>query len=263
MDLGLTGKVAMVAGASRGLGYGVARILAAEGAQVSMASRDTSAVVAAAKRIGEETGGTTYGVAADARSREALEAWSRTTVERFGGIDILITNTGGPPTGAASSFEDDAWRSGFELIVLSVIRMVRAVLPSMEERGGGSILMLTSSSVKEPIVNLGLSNVLRASVAALAKTLANELAPRRIRVNQLIPGRIATDRLNELDTINSQRQGISLSDYRNRAQTTIPLGRYGTPNEFACAAAFLVSGAASYISGATLQVDGGLIRSVL
>jgi len=166
-------------------------------------------------------------------------------------------------TGAAGSFEDDAWRSGFELIVLSVIRMVRAVLPSMEERGGGSILMLTSSSVKEPIVNLGLSNVLRASVAALAKTLANELAPRRIRVNQLIPGRIATDRLNELDTINSQRQGISLSDYRNRAQTTIPLGRYGTPNEFACAAAFLVSGAASYISGATLQVDGGLIRSVL
>lgn len=263
MDLGLKGKVAMVAGASRGLGFAVAKMLASEGASVSIASRNPSAIDAAANKIRQETGSAALGAAVDVRSAEALEGWHRATVERFGGVDLLVTNSGGPPAGPVEAFDDAAWQNAFELLVLSTVRMVRAVVPSMVERRGGSILLLTSSSVKEPIVNLALSNVLRPSVTALAKTLANELAARGIRVNHLVPGRIATDRLRELDEVNRQRAGISLEEHQRRAAAAIPLGRYGAPEEFARAAAFLLSDAASYITGATLQVDGGLIRFVM
>jgi 3-oxoacyl-[acyl-carrier protein] reductase len=263
VDLGLEGKVGMIAGASRGLGFAIARALAAEGASISVASRDPSAIGVAANQIRQDTGAAILGVAADVRSAEAIERWHRATVERFGGVDLLVTNSGGPPAGPVEAFDDAAWQKAFELLVLSALRMVRAVVPSMAERKGGGILLLTSSSVKEPISNLALSNVLRPSVTALAKTLASELAPRGIRVNHLIPGRIATDRLRELDEVNSQRAGISLSEHQRRAATAIPLGRPGAPDEFARAAVFLLSGAASYITGATLQVDGGLIRYVM
>jgi 3-oxoacyl-[acyl-carrier protein] reductase len=263
VDLGLKGKVAMIAGASRGLGFAVARMLAREGASVSIASRDPAAIEAAANKVGQETGAAALGLAADVRSAAAIERWHAATRERFGGVDLLVTNSGGPPAGPLEAFDDAAWQSAFELLVMSALRMVRAVAPSMIERKGGSILLLTSSSVKEPIPRLALSNVLRPSVAALAKTLANELAPKGIRVNHLIPGRIATDRLRELEEANSRRAGISLQEQERRAAAAIPLGRYGTPEEFARAAAFLLSDAASYITGATLQVDGGLIRFVM
>jgi 3-oxoacyl-[acyl-carrier protein] reductase len=161
------------------------------------------------------------------------------------------------------SFDDRAWQEAADLLLFSALRMTRAAVPSMQARGGGAILVSTSSSVKEPIQNLGLSTVLRASVSALAKTLAIELAPMKIRVNQIIPGRISTDRLRQLDEGNSRKLGISLEDARARALATIPLGRYGEPAEFGRAGAFLLSDAASYITGATVQVDGGLIRSVL
>jgi 3-oxoacyl-[acyl-carrier protein] reductase len=263
MDLKLTGKVAMVGGASKGLGYAVARALAAEGARISIASRDRDAVDRAAAAIKKETGATVIATAGDLSAAPAIEAWHRATVDAFGGVDLLYANTGGPPAGAALSFDDAAWKSGFDLLVLSVIRTARLVVPSMQARGGGSILVGTSSSVKEPIGNLALSNVLRASVAALAKTLSIELAPQKIRVNNLIPGRIETDRLLYLDEVNAKKAGVNLDEHRAKTAASVPLGRYGAPDEFGRTAAFLLSDAAAYITGASLQVDGGLIRGVL
>lgn len=263
MDLGLKGRVAMVAGASRGLGFAVAKCLAQEGAAVSIASRDEAAVRGASDQIASASHMKTLGVAADVRSAVAIQQWHRRTVEQLGPVDLLVTNSGGPPPGTVESFDEGAWQSAFELLFLSTIRAVRAVLPSMLDRRRGSILLLTSSSVKEPVGNLALSNVVRPAVAALAKTLALEVAGRGVRVNHLIPGRIATDRLRELDEVESRRGGVTVEEQRQRVVSTIPLGRYGEPEEFARAATFLLSDAASYITGATLQVDGGLIRFVL
>jgi 3-oxoacyl-[acyl-carrier protein] reductase len=262
MDLGLKGKVAMVAGASRGLGFGVAKTLSGEGASVSIASRDEAAICEAAKRL-TGSAGDVFAMAADVRTADDIARWIEATERRFGGIDLLFTNSGGPPAGAAISFDDAAWQEAADLLVFSVLRMVRGAVPSMERRGGGAILVSTSSSVKEPIPNLGLSTVMRASVSALAKTLALELAASKIRVNQIIPGRLDTDRLRQLDEANAKRSGVPVEEHRKRAIAAIPLGRYGEPDEFGRAAAFLLSDAAGYITGATLQVDGGLIRSVL
>lgn len=263
MDVGLKGKVVMVGGASKGLGYAVARAVAGEGAVVSIASRDKSAIEQAAATIGRETGTRVHAVAADLSKADAIAEWHAQTIKQFGGIDALFANTGGPPAGTALSFDDAAWHNGFELLLLSVIRTVRLVVPSMKARGGGAILIGTSSSVKEPIANLALSNVLRAGVTSLAKTLSLELAPDRIRVNTLIPGRIETDRLRQLDEINSKRADAPLDDYRKKMMATVPLGRYGAPDEFGRTGAFLLSDAASYITGANVQVDGGLIKGML
>jgi 3-oxoacyl-[acyl-carrier protein] reductase len=263
MNLGLTNKVAMVAGASRGLGYATARALAEEGAQVSIGSRDAAAIEAAGRRIEEETGARVLAVAADVSSAQAIERWHQKTIERFGGIDLLFTNSGGPPPGSTLGFDDAAWQKAFELLLMSAVRMIRLAVPSMAARGGGSIILPTSSSVKEPIANLALSNILRASVAALSKTLANELVGQKIRVNHLIPGRINTDRLKELDEANSKRLGVSVEEQQKKMMQTIPMSRYGDPREFANAAVFLFSDAAAYITGATLQVDGGQMRGVL
>jgi 3-oxoacyl-[acyl-carrier protein] reductase len=263
MDLGLTGRIAMVASSSKGLGYGVARALAAEGAVVSMASRNADAIAGAARRIADETGSRTLATAVDVSDGAAIAAWHERTVTELGGVDLLFVNTGGPPAGPALSFDDDAWRRAFELLVLSAVRMVRLAVPAMKARGGGAIVVSTSSSVKEPIANLALSNVVRASVAAMSKTLANELAADRIRVNHLMPGRINTDRVRELDAIKSRNTGAPVEEIRAGFEKAIPLGRYGDPAEYGQAAAFLFSDAARYITGASLQVDGGLIRSVL
>ena len=262
MDLGLKGKVAMVGGASRGLGFAVAEALAREGASVSMSSSNQASIDEAAKRLAA-TGAQVLGTSVDVRQADQIAAWGQKTVERFGGVDLLFTNAGGPPAGAAISFDDAAWQNAIDLLLFSTLRMVRAAVPSMKSRGGGAILMSTSSSVKEPIANLGLSTVLRASVSALAKTLALELATSKIRVNQLIPGRIGTDRVSEIDAINAGKAGISPDEQRRRSVSTIPLGRYGDPDEFGTAAAFLLSDAAAYMTGASVQVDGGLIRGVL
>src|SRR5471030_2193991 len=188
MDLGLKGKVAMVAAASQGLGFAIARALASEGARVSIAARNHTTVAAAAIRIEEATGAQAIATVADVNSAAAIETWHRNTVEKFGGVDILVTNSGGPPAGTASGFDDAAWQGAFELLLMSVVRTVRVVLPSLAARGGGSILMLTSSSVKNQIPNLGLSNVIRPAVAALAKAYADEFAVKGIRVNQLCRG---------------------------------------------------------------------------
>ncbi len=263
MDLGLTGKVAMVASASKGLGYGVARALAGEGAQVSIASRSPDGVADAAARIARETGMETLATPVDVQNGDQLTAWRDRTVEKFGGVDLLFVNTGGPPAGTTLSFDDAAWQAAFELLVLSAVRMVRLAVPSMQARGGGAIVMSTSSAVKEPIPNLALSNVIRASVAALSKTLANELAVDGIRVNHLMPGRFDTDRVRHLDAVKSRNSGQPVEQVRAAFEKAVPLGRYGDPAEFGQAAAFLLSDAARYITGASLQVDGGVIRSVM
>ena len=263
MNLGLRDKVAMVSGASQGLGLAVARALAQEGVQLSIASEDEEGVAEAATTLEGETGTRVVGVLADVRNPEALVNWHATTVERFGGVDLLFTNSGGPPPGDVLQFDDAAWQAGFELLVMSVVRLVRLVVPSMEGRGGGSILMSTSSSVKEPIPNLALSNVLRSSVAALAKTLAIELGPKKIRVNNIMPGRIATDRMRQIDQAKAARLGISFQEAEAQTVSAVPLGRYGTTDEFGRLAAMILSDASSYVSGTSVQVDGGLLRAVL
>jgi 3-oxoacyl-[acyl-carrier protein] reductase len=262
MDLGLEHKVAMVGGASKGLGYAVARALAAEGARVAMAARDEAGVHRAAETIGRETGAETLAIAADLSAPDPIARWHAATIERFGGVDLLFANTGGPPAGSALGFDDRAWQAAFELLLLSVVRTVRLVVPSMRARGGGAILIGTSSSVKEPIPNLALSNVLRSGVTSLAKTLSLELATDRIRVNTLVPGRIETDRLRYLDELNARRDNVPVDEHRRRTIATVPLGRYGAPEEFGRVAAFLLSDAAAYVTGANVQVDGGLIKGI-
>jgi 3-oxoacyl-[acyl-carrier protein] reductase len=263
MDLGLTDKIAMVGGASKGLGYAVAHALAAEGARLSIASRDSDGIRRAAETIGRETGAQVLPNAVDLSRDPAIASWHAATVKALGGVDLLYANTGGPPAGTALGFDDAAWQSAFELLLLSVIRSVRLVVPTMRARGGGAILVGTSSTVKEPVPNLALSNVMRAGVTALVKTLSLELAAEAIRINTLLPGRIATDRLHYLDGVNAERAGITVEAQRTRAAGAIPFARYGEPAEFGRAAAFLLSGAASYITGAALQVDGGLLRGLL
>jgi 3-oxoacyl-[acyl-carrier protein] reductase len=252
----------MVAGASRGLGFAVARALAKEGVRVSISSRNAEAIAAAGAKIQQETGADVLAMPVDVRSAEAIAAWFERTIERFGGVDLLYPNAGGPPPGPVLKFDDAAWQNAFELLLLSAIRMIRLAVPSMTARGGGAIVLPTSSAVKEPIANISLSTVMRTSVSSLSKTLALELAPQNIRVNQLIPGRIHTDRVEEIDVDNSKRVGISVEEQRKRVWATIPMGRYGDPEGFAAAAVFLFSDAASYITGASLQVDGGLLRGI-
>ncbi len=262
MQLGLHNKIAMVAGASRGLGFAVARALAREGVKVSLSSRTAEAAGAAAEKIRAATGAEILSMATDVTSAEALTNWHKATVDHFGGLDLLYTNSGGPAPGPALKFDDAAWQKAFELLLLSAVRMVRLAVPSMEGRGGGAIVFPTSTAVREPIGNLALSSIVRTSVSALAKTLSVELVSKKIRVNQLIPGRIDTDRVREIDDANARSAGITVPEQQQRIYATIPMARYGDPAEFANAAVFLFSDAASYITGASLQVDGGLIRGM-
>jgi 3-oxoacyl-[acyl-carrier protein] reductase len=262
MDLGLNGKVAMVGGASKGLGYAVARALAGEGARVSLAARRGDAVQHARETIHRETGADVIGTPADLGTSDGVDRWHAATMKAFGGVDLLFANTGGPPAGSALGFDDSAWQAAFDLLLMSVVRSVRLVVPSMRTRGGGAILVGTSSTVKEPVEMLALSNVMRSGVTSLAKTLSVELAPDRIRVNTLVPGRILTDRLTHLDEISAGKAAISLDEQRQRSQSTIPMRRYGDPAEFGRVGAFLLSDAASYITGSAVYVDGGLIRTL-
>ncbi len=203
MDLGLKDKVALVAASSKGLGFGVARALAREGARVSMSSRDKASIEAAASKLAKETGAQTLASACDMRDGKSIQAWVDATVAKWGKIDAVLVNAGGPPAGMFKDMDDAAWQSAFELTLLSTVRLIRASIQHMPD--GGSILTVTSSSVREPIERLILSTVMRSGVSGLVKTLADELAPQKIRVNNLLPGRIDTDRITQLDQTTAGR----------------------------------------------------------
>ncbi|MGB1289161.1 MAG: SDR family oxidoreductase, partial [Aggregatilineales bacterium] len=261
MDLGLEGKVFLVAAASKGLGYGVAQALAREGAKVSMCSRTEADIQAAADTLASETGTETLATACDVTDKASIDAWVAGTVEQWGdNIDGLLVNAGGPPAAIFKDITEEQWQSAFELTLMSSVRMVNAVLPYM--KNGGSILTVTSSSIKEPIPRLALSTVMRSGVLGLVKTLANELSGDGIRVNNLVPGRIDTDRVAALDKNTATKLGITPEEARKRSLGAIPMGRLGTIEEFGAAGAFLLSPAASYITGVTMQVDGGKMKSV-
>jgi len=260
MDLGLKDKVALVAASSKGLGYGVAKALAANGAKVSLCSRSADDVAAAAETIAKDYGAEALATACDVRVAADIQAWVDKTASAWGAIDCLLVNAGGPPAMTLKEASDDDFQAAFELTLLSSFRMIRMTIPHMTS--GGSILTVTSSSIKEPSPRLGLSTVMRAGVAGMVKTLADELASDGIRLNNLIPGRIDTDRVAQLDAVTSEKTGVSIEEVKTRAIANIPLGRYGTIDDFGAAGAFLLSPAASYITGATLRVDGGAMRSI-
>ncbi len=210
--------------------------------------------------LASETGAETLATACDVTDAAQLDDWLQRTVDRWGKVDALLVNAGGPHAAYFKEITDEQWQAAFELTLLSSVRMIRMVIPHM--RDGGAILTVTSSSVKEPIVRLGLSTVMRAGVVVLVKTLADELAKDGIRVNNLVPGRIDTDRVAQLDQGVADQRGITFEEARAAAVSKIPLGRLGTIDDFGQAGAYLLSPAAGYITGATLRVDGGLMRSV-
>lgn len=262
MDLGLTGKVAWVTAASKGLGFASAVALAREGCDLAICSRSEEAIASAAERIRQETGRKVLAMAADVTHKEDLERFVAAALAEYGGVDILVSNTGGPPAGGFLDFDDDAWLGAFNSLLMPAVRLSRAALPSMRERGYGRIIYITSSGVKQPIQNLILSNALRAAVTNTMKSLATEVAPLGITVNCVAPGRIHTDRVDSLDQGAAARTGKSIQEVRRAAASRIPIGRYGAPDEFGRAVAFLASEAASYITGSALQVDGGMVNSL-
>lgn len=262
MDLGLRGEVALVAASSKGLGRAAAEALAAEGASVMLTSRGGVELERAASQIRDVTGAEVACEPADLTRAEDIDLLLRKTRERFGSVSVLVTNSGGPPAGGFEDFDDAAWQAAFDLNLMSVVRLVRAALPQMRDRGYGRVVNFTSSSIKQPIDGLLLSNVFRVAVLGLAGSLSSELAPENILVNTLGPGRINTDRVVSLDSGRAERQGITPEEVKAQAQARIPLGRYGEPEEFARVAAFLASPANTYVTGQSLLVDGGMVKSL-
>jgi 3-oxoacyl-[acyl-carrier protein] reductase len=262
LDLGLEGKVALVTAASKGIGRAIATELAREGANVVISSRDEETLSTVANEIREETGAVVDLRAADLTSAEDIEALIAHATEGFGGVDVLVNNTGGPQAGTFGDLDDAAWQRGFDQVILSLVRCVRGVLPQMRERGGGRIVNVASSSLKQPIENLTLSNTFRAGLVGLAKDLSLQLAPDGILVNTLGPGRISTARTENMDSAQAESRGVAVEEVREEFLARIPLGRYGTPDEFARVAAFLASPANSYVTGQAILVDGGMIRAM-
>lgn len=260
MNLGLEGKLALVTAASGGLGFATARALAQEGATVAICSRDEERARAAAKKIGDEAGTKVYSYTADVSDANSLEQLFSAAATDLGGLDILVCNAGGPPPGGFDKLGEEQWDLAYALTLQSVVRSVRLALPHLRERGGGSILALGSSSVKSPIPNLLLSNVFRPAVHGLCKTLSTELAPEGIRVNVLSPGRVETERIMQLDRARAENEGRPLEEVKRASLSSIPMGRLGKPEEFGRVAAFLCSEAASYMSGSSVLVDGGMVR---
>ena len=256
MDLGLKGKRAIVMAASRGLGYASAMGLAREGCHLVICSRDEARINAAAETIRQATGAQVKALVADVSSSAEAKRLVDTAVAEYGGLEIVLHNAGGPPAGETLQMTDEQWQKAFEQNLLSLTRIARAAAPEMAKAGYGRVLTIASSSIKQPIPNLALSNALRAGVWGLAKTLSRELAPQGILVNVIAPGRIDTERIAELDQANAQTSGKTIDDVRKASVASIPLGRLGQPEELANLVVFLASQAASYITGQAITVDG-------
>jgi len=256
MDFGLKGKRALVLAASRGLGYASALGLAREGCKLVICSRDQARIEAAADTIRKETGAEVKALVADVSSAAEAKRLVDATVQAYGGLEIVVHNAGGPPAGETLAMSDEQWQKAFEQNLLSFTRIAGAAVPEMKKAGYGRILTIASSSIKQPIPNLALSNALRAGVWGTAKTLSRELAPLGILVNVIAPGRIDTERIAELDAANATKSGKSVEDVRKASVASIPLGRLGRPEELANLVVFLASQAGSYITGQAITVDG-------
>ncbi|HVX39225.1 MAG TPA: SDR family oxidoreductase [Gemmatimonadaceae bacterium] len=263
MDLGLRGRVAIVAAASRGLGRAIAEELAQEGAQLVICARGGDALDEARNAIAGATGATVHAVAADLSTRDGIDAVLATARAAFDRVDILVTNAGGPPAGPYESHDWNAWQRAVDLTLRSAVELTRAVLPGMRERKWGRIINVTSITVKQPVDNLILSNSIRAAVTGFARTLANEVAADGITVNNILPGYTRTERVEQLAQANAKKEGVAPAEILARFEREIPMHRLGEPREFAALAAFLASERASYITAQSIAVDGGWIRGLV
>lgn len=262
MDLQLAEKSVLVTAGSRGLGFASALRFAAEGANVTIASRNEDSLAKSARQIEDETGRKVHTVKLDVNQLEDIARCVDEAVAFGNGLDVLVCNAGGPPSGGFEQTDDSAWYQAFEQNLLSVIRLTREALPHLKQSGVGRVVNITSTSIKQPIGGLILSNTMRAGVWALTKSLSAEFAPYGILINTVAPGRIATDRVAELDDMAAQRDGVDSAQVVARMSNQIPLGRYGSPEEFADPLVFLASPRNTYITGQALLVDGGMIRSL-
>lgn len=261
MDMGLRGKVAVVAAASKGLGKAAAFALAREGVNLAICARHET-VAATAEEIRKATGVDVLAVQADVSKAGDIADFVTKAAEHFGRIDILVTNAGGPPSGRFDMFNDADWQAAFDLTLMSAVRMIRAVLPHMRKAGGGRIVNITSASVKQPIEGLLFSNSLRPAIVGMAKTLSFELAKDNILINNVGPGTHDTDRIRELDAAKAAREGRRVADVAAESVKAIPLGRRGRPDELAGLIVFLCSNHAGFMTGTTIQVDGGANRAL-
>jgi 3-oxoacyl-[acyl-carrier protein] reductase len=262
MDLGLKDKCAFIAGSSRGLGYTTALLLAREGCRVVLNSRDEEKVRAAAGVIAKGTGTPAYGAAGDVSDPSKAEMLIGSAVESLGGLDILITNAGGPPAGSFEVFDDETWQKAVDTSFLSHVRLIRAALPHLRKSEAPSVLTMTSFTVKQPLQNLVLSNSIRAATVGLTKSLVMELGKDRIRFNSILPGWTLTERVQHLMEFRAENNKTTVQEEISKQIAEIPLGRMAQPEEFARVAVFLVSPAASYINGAMLNVDGGIVKGL-
>jgi 3-oxoacyl-[acyl-carrier protein] reductase len=262
MDLGIKGKVALVAGASQGMGRAAALGFAREGARISICARGEAALNEAAAIIRKETGGEVLSMVADMAKGEDIQRFVNKSAEHFGRVDIIVNNAGGPPPGEFMKFTDEDWNNAYNLSFMSTMRMTREAVPHMRKVGGGRVINITSYSVKEPIAGLVLSNAVRSAVIGMAKTLSRELATDNILINNVCPGRIDTERAQKLNKARADRLKRPIEEINREMAAEVPLGRYGTAEEAADLIVFLGSERASYITGTTIQIDGGLVRGV-